>query len=464
MLISIDSLRRDGLGCFGNARGPSPFIDALARRGIRFSGAVSTTTWTMPAHHALLRGLPDDVHGYLADARPPATIGGRALPEILREEAGYQTFGVYSGPYLHETFGFAEGFDTYESAVFYPVAYDAKDTLSPGDWQEAVEATHAQSHVEITSDEVLARCIGFLKKRDPARPLFLFAHFFDVHFEYTPPPDFARFSRGLESSIKGVPLLDPRIHAGISDEDKRYLRALYDDEILWVDHNVGKLLNTLRRESRERDTIVVIVSDHGEEFFEHGEKTHRRNLYQETLAIPLVLASFKGTLPADIEIEARVRIYDVAPTLLELAGLSPPGWMLGESLLALVRDAERAQPRDAPAELQYEGNHRALLHAGMKLIGVKEHGAEKPRFELYDLEHDPGETQDLMASGDPEAIGIAYNESLEELAAGELGVPRQPLRGKGPIPDLRKHLRDLGYADPPSEPTPLHEMVFRRER
>ncbi|MEW6747566.1 MAG: hypothetical protein AB1486_32955, partial [Planctomycetota bacterium] len=110
--------------------------------------------------------------------------------------------------------------------------------LSGAEWREVLAATHAQSHRDTTSDEVLTRCLAFLKRRDPARPLF--AHFFDVHFDYVPPPEFARFSQQLESPIGGVPLLDPRIHAGISEEDKRYLRARYDHEILWVDHNVGR--------------------------------------------------------------------------------------------------------------------------------------------------------------------------------------------------------------------------------
>jgi arylsulfatase A-like enzyme len=291
--------------------------------------------------------------------------------------------------------------------------------------------------------------------------MFLFAHFFDVHYEYMPPPEFARFSRGMPSSIAGIPLLDPRIDASLPAEDKAYLRALYDDEIAWVDHNVGKLLGELKRMGDGRDTVVVLVSDHGDEFFEHGSKGHRRNLYQETLAVPMVMASLGWTLPRDVVVEARVRLIDVPPTLLELAGVDPPGWMMGRSLLGMARDPASALPRDAMAELQYEGVQRAFLHGSSKLIAVKEKGASAPRFELYDLERDPGETSPVSDAARLREVGAAYNRALEDLQAAATHVPSEPLAGSGPTPDLRALLETIGYTDLPAPEASLAEMLFR---
>ncbi|MFO0982060.1 MAG: sulfatase [Planctomycetota bacterium] len=460
ILISIDSLRRDGLSSFGNPHPTSPNIDHLAHQGVAFEDAVSTTTWTMPAHHALLRGLYDDVHGAARDQFPPSALQGTPLPELLRR-AGYATQGCYSAPYLDPIFGFALGFDSYQPCFHYQTAYEhAADSLSEEAYRELIGKMEDQSHGDSTSASVVQQAKQFLQqwRARPARPFFLFLHFFDVHYDYLPPPPFdAKFTQGRRDLPRRGYMDNPAIKPDMPPGDLAYYRGLYEGEIGWVDDQIGALLKLLLPDD---DVIVALVSDHGDEFFEHGQKGHRANLYHETLDVPILFWSTRDRIPRRVSVKSRVRLIDVAPTLLELCGVGVPDQMMGRSLTTLMH-APDSEPhgRSAWAELDCRGRMRALLDGSLKLIGsITAHG-EQPRFELYDLAADPGERTNLIAAGDAraQAMGNLYNAMLAQVAE------RAPsAQGSTQLPSaVRQALDGLAYLADGSKLPALAELRYR---
>lgn len=150
-------------------------------------------------------------------------------------------------------------------------------------------------------------------------------HLFDVHYDYAAPEEYwRRFNPDYEGDFRARRFMDnPRIRPGMDPDDHRQLMALYDGEIAWTDHHVGSMLESLERYGVADDTLVVLISDHGEEFFEHGGKGHRHTLYDEQLWVPFILR-FPGELPSARRVGMQVRMIDVAPTLLDLLGVDPP--------------------------------------------------------------------------------------------------------------------------------------------
>jgi arylsulfatase A-like enzyme len=441
ILISIDSLRRDALSAFGCADRTSPHIDALAEAGVKFSNAVSTTSWTMPSHHALLRGLYDDGHGALVDVFDPAALRGRSIAEVLHEH-GYATAGYFSGPYLHPAFGFDRGFEDYQACYRYATPYDPKTAEEE---RRKAEGFEEQSHGDSTSAAVVAKASDFLARmrREPDRPFFLFLHFFDVHYDYLPPKPFDRsfVPRPRPDLQRHDYMSNPAVNASMPADDLAFYRGLYHGEVAYVDDQIGRLLSTL---PKDLDVVVAIVSDHGDEFFEHGEKGHRKTVYGEVTDVPVVLWSSKGRVPAGVSVASRVRTIDVAPTLLELAGVKPQEGVQSESLLPLCANPG-AEPAGRSAWLELElgqARQRALIDGSLKLIGRR--GADGTlRFELYDLVRDPGEQHDLAGTGDPREAQIAasYNRMLDRFSGLDAGG-----RPERPVPeDVRRDLAGVGY-------------------
>jgi arylsulfatase A-like enzyme len=466
LLISIDSLRADHLGCYGrrtpSGLSPSPVLDALAGRSVVFENAVSTTSWTMPAHHALFSGRPDLLHGAIDDWHGP-TPRRTVLAEALQRR-GYRTVGYFSGPYLQAAYGFAQGFDEYRNATGLPMP----EELSPPaqDWAE----TEALFHQASTADRVTRAGLEALEAAatEDSRPLFLFLHYFDVHYDYLPPEErFAfQFLAGRRPRLTGENFMsNPEVHAGMDPAELADVEAYYDGEIYWVDSQIGLLLDRLATLGLADDTVVVVVSDHGDEFFEHGEKGHRKNLFEPTLHIPLILHLPDGG-SAGLRIPARVSLADVAPTLLELAGSEAAGndpVSPASSLLPLLhgdRDALRDALgflHDATSDPERPVHHWALWTGDLKVYvrQVTERGEDGSvhRFgAVYDLAKDPGETRNLAASEDP-AVQAAIRR-YEELHAEILRRSRDLPAGAPPrfldqsLEDQRRELEALGYALP----------------
>ncbi len=512
LLISIDSLRADHLGCYGyrSATGAptSPNLDQLAKEGILFEHAVSTTSWTRPSHHALFTGLIDLAHGAVNDEKglTPQCV---ALPEIL-QGAGYSTAGFFSGPYLEVKYGFERGFDRYEDASGVAALDAATDEeirkiqadaeLSPEKKQARIRdvmSRHVEDsyHRASSANRVTDRAIRWLdEQRGKAAPFFLFAHYFDVHYDYAPPEEryAARFwPGGQRPRISGDDFfLRDDVNAAMSAADLAGVKSYYDGEVLWVDEQVGRLLKRVDELGLRDDTLVVVVTDHGDEFFEHGAKGHRQNLFEPTLAIA-TLARLPGRLPAGRRVAPRISLVDVAPTIVDLTGTAAEAeksaaklaplvhGMWGRSLLPLVAGEEKGD-RDCIGYLldtwQKPGEpvDTYALWTGTRKVVVtrrfaddavqgaplvrKLHIVERAGA-IFDLAADPGETRDLSKSGAAaDAVAIARFDATfaadgplrRLLATFEIGPPPPPLSAS-----QRELLKKLGYVQGDEAPSPL---------
>jgi len=484
ILISIDTLRPDRMGVYGHRPmgvSTTPRLDDLAGGGAVFSDAVSSSSWTLPGHYALLSGLPDELHEMVDDSvRPSRDVP--LMAEIFHG-AGYATAGFYSGPYLHPFFGFGRGFDIYESCMDFETVFDLSpakaEKMSHAETAEAVARTEKESHRAVTSAVVTEKAVRFVKsrvrKKDGA-PFFLFLHYFDVHNDYTPPPPFDTcFGAPYDGWVDGRGVMtDPRINATMDQRDLEHLEALYDGEVGWVDRNIGRLLREIDRIDPGilKKALVVVTADHGEEFFEHGKIGHRHDLYEDAVRIPLIMR-MPGRIPAGIRLSAPVRIYDILPTVLDLAGLPGPAFSFGRSLLPLIKNPERSPARPAlleltapprrgrPSERDRFTKIIALRSGGLKLIDTQSRTWSPGRpadftgplltesWELYDLRADPGEKRNLF----PERKDLfekmrAERDRLYEKMRGIYAARRREAedRGARAVPDeLRKRLEQAGY-------------------
>ena len=373
LLISIDTLRADHLGCYGYERDTSPRIDALAREGVLFERVLSTSSWTLPAHLSLLTGLPVSAHGICDDrlwtrkdreGHPiAAPLRARFLSEELRSQ-GYRTAGFFSWKYLEPQFGFGPGFE-----VWQRLGYSLFSDPTVGPQFEKLRAAGdiaglqrlAAAHPELPTDEgtpcaaqVVDSALAWLDELEAGQNFLLFVHLFDVHDPYTPPPPFdTRFDPDYEGPIDGrrVTSPDSPVRGDMPPRDLEHLVALYDGGIAWIDSEVGRLLDSLQARGLARDTLVILTADHGEEFFEHGFKTHRRQLYLETSGVPLLMRWPAG-LPATRRVAGTVGSIDVAASIYEATGIEPSSPTGGHSLLELARNDRGRGSRPYLAELQ----------------------------------------------------------------------------------------------------------------
>jgi arylsulfatase A-like enzyme len=433
VLVSIDSLRPDHLGCYGYPRDTSPTIDRLASEGARFLQAVSTTSWTLPAHAALFTGLYDESHGLLRDGLR-LSDEHVTLAEVLRG-AGYHTAGFFGGPYLHPVFGLDQGFDTWQSSM----------TRLPDDASEAEVRAEAiagreTAQADVTGPRLLRefrRWLGGLAER----PFFLFLHLWDVHYDYIPPSPFSElFDPDYEGSLSGAGFArNPAIHAGMPRRDLEHLIALYDGEIRFTDDVLAEILGELDARDRLARTLVVVTADHGEEFFEHGGKAHRRTLFDEVVRVPLVLR-WPDRIAAGQVIEDQVRLVDVMPTLLSLAGVPRPAETQGRDLSPLL--AGRGLP-PAAALLSLHRARRDLRALRTSQSKVVLDG--KGRSTFFDLARDPREQVPGPEDGRALTARLALAHELEQALAFRGGLGARGATRVSLDREMRERLEALGY-------------------
>lgn len=440
VLVSIDSLRHDHLGCYGYGKPTSPRIDALAAQGVRFENAVSTTSWTLPAHAALFTGLFDSAHGLVDNG---LTMSDRVvtLAEVL-QDAGYRTAGFYGGPYLHPTYGLDQGFETYVSCMT-----TIEDSLRQDEVRAIAEGDTNVSHRDVTGPRTLEAVRGFLESDDD-RPMFLFLHLWDVHYDYMPPADIVRlFDPDYSGPLTGSDMMhDPGVHAGMPPRDLQHLLALYDGEIRFTDDVLGQILDAIAQRRGLDDTIVIVTADHGEEFFEHGHKGHQQSLYDEVVRIPLIVR-WPGRIDAGRVVEDQVRIIDVLPTVLTLAGVPGPNTVQGRDLGPLLL-GQALPPEPALCDLSVTGMRE--LHAvrtnDSKYVSFPTPHWWQVGYQYFDLERDPGETTRLpmWSSGwldSRRTLARLRRESQEtSRRLGETVLPAEPLDD-----EMLQRLRSLGY-------------------
>lgn len=317
VLISLDSLRADHVGAYGYKRDTTPNFDRFARESVLFRHAIATSSWTLPTHLTMFTGVSQLTHGVVIDTRVlPKSIP--TLGEIFHE-AGYATAGFISGPYVGPQYGYGRGMDTY---VDLSAEYGGKG---------------AEARGAILSPKINELGLEWLDQRKEDRPFFLFLHYFDIHYDYVPPAPYDKmFDPDYTGTADGRMFIERAdVNAKMDPRDLEHIVSLYDGEIRWTDYHVGKVLDHLREKGLLESTVVMIVADHGEEFFEHGNKGHHRTVYDEVLHVPFALR-LPGSSHAGEKIDAQASTLDVFPTLLDAAGITPPSQAEGESLTAWI--------------------------------------------------------------------------------------------------------------------------------
>ena len=393
VLITIDTLRPDHLGCYGYAPIQTPNIDQFALAGVKFTQAYTPVPITLPAHAALFTGafpLTTGMHDFSGNKLPSSTI---TLAKILRDN-GYTTAAFIGSAVLDSRFGLNQGFATYF------------DHFELG----GLEEVHLDA-IERRGDRVVDEALKWLRLNSNL-PIFLWVHLYDPHAPYNPPEPYAG----------------------------RYRARPYDGEIAFADAQVGRLFAALKQEGLLEKSLIVLVSDHGESLGEHGEKTHGFFVYNSTLHIPLVF-KIPGAGPRVVQEE--VSLVDVMPTVLQALKFPLPAGVQGRSLLSLVvgRPAENASNLYAesyPPFLHFGWNFlRSLQRDGLKYI-------DTTRPELYDTRTDPKELNNLI--GTRQAVAQEMGERLHRLVRRFAPAAGAPAAENAPSdPALLESLKSLGY-------------------
>lgn len=366
ILISIDTLRADHIGGYGYERDTTPTLDKLMERGTSFSSAIAPSPWTLPSHASLFTSLYPHTHGvidnFLALSEDVPTLG-----PILKRK-GYKVAGFTASPNLDARHGYIRGFD----------AYACEEVRAP-----------------VICDRALRWLDLF-----PEEKFFLFLHFYDVHTDYEPLPQYlSKFETSYEGSLDGKVGTLYRVRRGeisVSEADVRHLINLYDAEIRQLDAALEMFFDTLEKKGMFSNTIVVITSDHGEEFLEHGGVLHGVTLYDELLRIPLIIAG--PGIPAGRIREEQVQLIDVMPTILDLCDAGAPASLEGKSLVPLIlgEDAEWTEIAFA------EADHKNVKHDIKRAVRTDRYKLYYDRHtkeeELYDLALDPGEQRNVIQS------------------------------------------------------------------
>ncbi len=426
LLISIDTLRADHLSCYGYGRPTSPTIDSLAAEGVLFEHVAGVSSWTLPTHMSLMTGLDPLGHKVQSD---PAILSPK-IPTLAQRflEAGYSTAAVVSAVYLNAFHGFSRGFESY-------------DDYFVGD-----ELFGAGSDVE-TSTATVERATERLNgwsKATPKRPFFLFVHFWDVHHNYQPPPPYdAVFSPTEFPPTSAFESLDQSRNVDDTGLVPTEQIALYDGELRYVDAHIALLLNAIEKLGLANNTIVAVTGDHGEELWQRGDRGHRRTLFEECTHVPLILR-YPGHLPAGRRVEQMIRQIDIAPTLLELAGLDPISLVRGapelpstdRSVAALARGEVDAM---TPAPIAFADLHSGVVQSVRTQTRKFIVDRGKPLY--FDLAQDPGETNNLIGQGGKQ------EQALQQLLTAWVAAGKQsPKAGEAEMqPEQLELLKSLGY-------------------
>lgn len=417
LLVTLDTTRPDHLSCYGYARATSPNLDRLCADAVVHTRAYSTSSWTLPAHASLFTGEFPSAHGARYDPEGALILGkalrgrwaGQFRASGLREgaptlaeafaAAGFATGAVVAGPWLKRTFGLSRGFDHYDD--------------------DGIERYRGRPARDVT-DAALAWL-----ERHAGAPFFLFLNYYDPHAPYQPPPEFLSRFYALDALARqGTP----------SPEE---VDARYDAEILYMDAHLGRLLDWLRERDLYTHMWIVVTADHGEMLGEHGLHRHGSSLYEPEIRIPLLVKP-PGPAGRGRRSGAPIQLTDVAPLLLEGAGLSPPAATPAPD--AAGGRAVFAEVHPLPASPR-AGDWYTILAEGYKLVR-----GDGRAVELFHLDRDPDEAQNLID------VEGARAERLGARLDGWLDAQPRPPRGAQPRvvdEETRRALESLGYLGQP---------------
>ncbi len=319
VFIVLDTVRADHLSSYGYSRPTTPNIDRLARHGVLFENAIAPTSWTLASHASMFTGLLPHQHG--ADWANPLPPGPRTLADVLRSW-GYATAGFAANfDYCQKGWGIGRGFNTYVDDS-ESLSHNLEDTLAGTALIQPLYQRYCRFDYLDRQDarEINDEVFRWIR-RPPKRPFFLFINYFDTHVPYlTESPYNHRFGKIPDKLVHKLfdALQSPGAPHGITPSDRAALIAGYDNCLAYLDAQVGRLLDVLHESPGGKDTIIIITSDHGEEFGEQGWYSHGYNLYREALHVPLIIAG--PGIPRGVRIRHLVRTRDLFSTVLDFAG------------------------------------------------------------------------------------------------------------------------------------------------
>jgi len=416
ILISIDTLRADHLGCYGYRVATSPAIDRFAGEAVLFETAVAQAPSTEPSHASIFTSLLPSHHGAYFSMKAPLHPDNVTMAEILRGQ-GLATKSVNDGAQVQAKWGFDQGFDEYTTLPGPPTEYTFRRTVE-----------HAVAWLEAHGDE----------------RFFLFLHTYEPHHPYTPGQRFYELvghtnesDLPAEISKQLLEELNRRFDT-LTAAEKRHIVAAYDAEIRSMDEAFGRLVAELERLGLYESTLIVFTSDHGEELGERDRMGwHSHALFDEQLLVPLIVR-LPGGRHAGRRVATQVRSIDILPTVLDVLGVPPLAVFEGETLMPLVRGEPGAdRPAVSQRDVATPRGPISLRTGRWKLYDR----TQLRRLLLFDVEQDPGELHNLVRD-EPTRVRELGGE-IEELLAGR---PDGRYRGRVEIDeDLRRRLEELGY-------------------
>lgn len=423
LLITIDTQRADSFGIYGNDGGHTPNIDRLAKNAVVFDRATSPIGTTFPSHASLLTGLYPRGHGlrYNGDVLDDELV---SMAEIL-QKAGYETMAFVSYGSMVSRGNLGQGF----VRTSHEKGGDAAYHTNPA--------------------RITAMASGLLRRKRPF-PFFMWVQYFQPHSPYELTPYAEKQLDGYEGPLADGATVKEFYglkKEKLTDADRKAIRALYDGETREADRAVGKILEALEQGGHSEDTIVVITADHGQLLGEHDDVGHGLRLWEEVLHVPLVI--YDPRAPKGRRVSTRVGLVDVAPTVLEMVGLTPPDGIDGRSLAPALR-GEDLDERPYFSEVSAIKRKKRGIHADRDenalavFVGdrklVVEHGASK----FFDLEKDPAEMTPApeKPDDDPRAAELAklatgFREKKAN-TAGQVDVEKLS-------PKVAAELEALGY-------------------
>lgn len=391
LILTLDTTRADRLRCYGYQHIETPAINDLARSGTLFEYAYSHIPLTLPAHTSIMSGTVPISHGVIDNGGYKVPDELITLAEIFKDR-GYSTGAFISAKVLDAEFNLTQGFDT----------YNADDINPQSDKDESLLVADRKG--DRTTDAALRWLTG---NRD--KPWFMWVHYYDPHMQYKPPPPFDK--------IYAIP---------------------YDGEIAFMDSQIKRVIEQVRADGNWDDTIIIVVGDHGESLGEHKERTHSNFIYNATQHIPLIIR-FPGLKPS--RVSAVVSQIDIMPTLLAYLGLEIPAQVEGESLLSLMKGEEEETERAAFLE-----SKTALLHFGWAplsgIVTSRYKYIKAPKPELYDLQNDPGELNNLFSPENKIALQLRARLDQMEQEYNRLKIESQEAEID---PRTKAQLEALGY-------------------
>jgi arylsulfatase A-like enzyme len=415
ILIVIDTLRADHLGFYGYERPTSPRLDEWSHHGVVFDQALATSPWTLPTFGSILSGRIPSHHGAGERAGEPGKRWRRAplrksvptLPEVLSAQ-GWRTGAVVSNPFLREHFGLSRGFEIYD--------YER----------------------DRTADEAVDRSIGLLDEL-AGQPFFLMVHLIDPHLPYqAPEPHRGTFSEGEPSMAPGESRKQIRANLGeLSTVDHSHIIGRYDEEIAFVDQEIGRFLDQLEQRGLFEHSLVILTADHGEELFDHGDFEHGHTMHQELLRVPLVM--WESGLEPRRE-EAPFSLADLSQTVFAATqGKMSPSLHGISHWEALRRTRPRPGQQIVAENTLWSHEQKVMIEWPFKLVLHEKSGQRQ----IFDLATDPQEENDLAAANQQLA------DRLEQDLRNRLAEIEPDMGRESMIitEEAEQELRSLGYLD-----------------